>query len=150
MNLAKGTTFISIRELRATAEVAFDVVYHVELFPTFMPHIQSVEILSGDENRKQVLWHMTIDGAPLIWTEDIVYDRANFLAEFAALDGAFSRFDGSWRATPTAHGSRLEVSVLYSLGLPEIEDIIGPILEARLRENLEAMLDSIDKRIAAK
>ena len=147
MNTIDGTRISAIRELRAPAETAFDVVYYVEGFPTFMPHVQSVDVLSDDGPRKKVLWDMTIDGAPLIWTEDIVYDRRTFLAEFTALDGVFSRFDGFWRATPTASGSRLEVSVLYSLGLPEIEDIIGPILEERLRENLEAMLDSIDNHI---
>jgi coenzyme Q-binding protein COQ10 len=133
--------------LRADPRRAFDVVYHVEQFPTFMPNVTQARVISDDGDRKVVEWDMLIDDAPLSWTEEVCYDRERLTAEFAALDGAFSRFDGIWRVWSGAEGTELEVSVIYDLGLPEIEDIVGPILDQRLRQNLKAMLEKIEVRV---
>ncbi|MBY5324374.1 hypothetical protein HFN11_29365 [Rhizobium leguminosarum] len=135
------------RGLLASPQQAFDVVYHVERFPTFMPNVSNARVILDEGDRKIVEWDMLIDDAPLSWTEEVRYDRDCLTAEFIALDGAFTRFDGIWRVWSGANGTELEVSVLYDLGLPEIEDIIGPVLDERLRHNLEAMLDSIEARV---
>uniref|UniRef100_E6QWN0 Coenzyme Q-binding protein COQ10 START domain-containing protein n=1 Tax=mine drainage metagenome TaxID=410659 RepID=E6QWN0_9ZZZZ len=144
MSPTRGNTIQVSRTLRADPQQAFDVVYDVEYFPMFMPNVTAARVISNDGDRKTVEWEMLIDGAPLNWTEDIRYDRDLLTADFKALDGVFSHFDGTWRVWVSANGTNLEVSVFYDLGLPEIEDIIGPILEERLRQNLDAMLYHID------
>jgi ribosome-associated toxin RatA of RatAB toxin-antitoxin module len=137
------------RRLRADPRQAFDVVYHVERFPSFMPNVTKAQVISDEGDRKVVEWDMLIDDVPLNWTEEVRYDRERLTAEFTALDGAFSRFDGIWRVWSAADGTELEVVVLYDLGLPEIQDIIGPVLEERMRQNLEAMLESIEARVGS-
>ncbi len=147
MSPTRGNTIQISRILRADPRKAFDVVYDVEHFPSFMPNVTAARVISSDGDRKTVEWDMLIDGAPLNWTEDILYDRDLLTADFKALDGAFSHFDGTWRVWAGANGTELEVSVFYDLGLPEIEDIIGPVLEERMRQNLDAMLESIEARV---
>jgi coenzyme Q-binding protein COQ10 len=146
MNPNKGKSIQISRILRVDPLRAFEVVYDVARFPSFMPSVTSAEVISDDGHHKVVEWEMSIDGAPLIWTEDIRYNRELLTAEFKALDGMFLHFDGSWRVRAGENGTELEVSVFYDLGLPEIEAIIGPILDERLRQNLDAMLENIEMK----
>jgi coenzyme Q-binding protein COQ10 len=147
MNTARENRIQVSCRLRADPRQAFDVVYHVEQFPTFMPNVIEARVTLDEGDRKLVEWEMLIDDVPLNWTEEVRYDRERLTVEFAALDGAFSRFDGIWRVRSDAKGTELEVSVFYDLGLPEIEDIIGSVLDLRLRQNLKVMLESIEARV---
>jgi ribosome-associated toxin RatA of RatAB toxin-antitoxin module len=150
MSLSKGKSIQIAKTLDVDPHRAFDVVYDVESFPTFMPSVTTAEVISSDGARKVVKWEMLIDGAPLDWTEDIRYDRERLTADFKALDGVFLHFDGTWRVRAGDNGTELAVSVFYDLGLPEIEEIIGPILDERLRQNLDAMLVNIQARAGLK
>jgi coenzyme Q-binding protein COQ10 len=137
-----------IRHLKASTEKSFRIVQEVERFPEFMNNVTSVEIISADNNCKVVAWEMVIDDAPLNWTEEIRYDSKQRRASFRALDGVFERFDGYWQVSTNGTGSIVEVLIDYDLGVPEIEDIVGPILKERLLDNLDAMLSSLETHVA--
>lgn len=146
MGSTSGNTIKISRTLSVDPKQAFDIVYNVEEFPAFMPNVTGARVITNNGDIKTVEWDMLIDGAPLNWTEEVRYDHESLTAEFRSLDGAFSHFDGTWRVWVGDRGTELEVSLFYDLGLPEIEDIIGPVLEERLRQNLDAMLESIETR----
>ena len=150
MRATGGNAIKMSRTLAVDPKQAFDIVYNVEDFPTFMPNVVGARVITTDGDIKTVEWDMLIDGAPLNWTEEVRYDRESLTAEFRSLDGAFSHFDGTWRVKAGDGGTELEVSLIYDLGLPEIEDIIGPVLEERLRQNLDAMLESIETRTGSR
>jgi coenzyme Q-binding protein COQ10 len=134
------------RALTAPACDSYRIVTEIERFPEFMDNVTSVKILTAQDNRKVIAWELMIDDAPLDWVEEVRYDEQLLRADFCAIDGVFERFDGHWQVFPATNGSRVEVQLEYELGLPEIEDIIGPILKSRLTANLEAMLACIESR----
>jgi ribosome-associated toxin RatA of RatAB toxin-antitoxin module len=150
MSLNKGKTIQISKTLHVDPHRAFDVVYDVASFPTFMSSVTAAKVISHEGDHKVVEWEMLIDGAPLNWTEDIRYNRELLTADFKALDGVFLKFDGTWRVAAGENGTELEVSLCYDLGLPEIEEIIGPILDERLRQNLDVMLENIETRAGLK
>ncbi len=133
--------------LKRPATEAFKVVEDVERFPEFLPNVNSVTLLEAEGQRKVAAWSTTIDGAPLDWVEEGIYDPKNCLVHFRALEGVFDRFDGFWQVTPDGDGSRVTFKLVYEIGLPEIEEIIGPLLRERLIENAESMLAAIEKRV---
>jgi len=133
--------------LKRPAAEAFRVVEDVERFPEFMPSVTSVTLLETVGRRKVAAWNTTIDGAPLDWVEEGIYDPDNYLVRFRALEGVFDRFDGFWQVTPDGDGSRVTFKLTYEIGLPEIEDIVGPLLRERLIENAESMLAAIEKQV---
>jgi ribosome-associated toxin RatA of RatAB toxin-antitoxin module len=134
------------RQLSASVQDSYRIVVDVERFPEFMENVTSVEILSEDAGRKVIAWEMTIDDAPLDWVEEVHYDAERLRADFRAIDGVFERFDGHWQVFPDSTGSRVEFALEYEIGLPEIEDVINPILRTRLTANLEAMMACLNKR----
>ena len=135
------------RHLDRPAAEAFEIVEDLERFPEFMPNVNSLTLLEVDGDRKVAAWETTIDDAPLDWVEEGIYDRQNMIVRFRSLEGVFDRFDGFWQVTPEGEGSRVTFELLYEIGLPEIEEIVGPLLRERMIENAESMLTAIDKRL---
>jgi len=133
------------RQLKQSSVKAFQVVEDLERFPEFMPNVNSLTLLEVDGNRKVAAWDIMIDDAPLSWIEEGIYDKQNLIVHFRSLEGVFDRFDGYWQVTPEGEDSRVTFELIYEIGLPEIEEIVGPILRDRLIENAESMLEAIEK-----
>ena len=133
------------RRLDQSTARAFEVVEDLERFPEFMPNVNSLTLLEAEGNRKVAEWDITIDDAPLSWIEEGIYDEQNMIVRFRSLEGVFDRFDGYWQVAPEGDGSRVTFELAYEIGLPEIEDIVGPILRERMIENAESMLEAIEK-----
>jgi coenzyme Q-binding protein COQ10 len=142
-----NTTYeiVMSRQLKQSSVKAFNVVEDLERFPEFMPNVNSLTLLEADGNRKVAAWDITIDDAPLSWIEEGIYDKQNLIVRFRSLEGVFDRFDGYWQVTSERDGSRVTFELIYEIGLPEIEEIVGPILRDRLIENAESMLEAIEK-----
>jgi ribosome-associated toxin RatA of RatAB toxin-antitoxin module len=137
------------RRLSASTEESYRLVVDVERFPEFMDNVTSVEILSEDASEKVVAWKMMIDDAPLEWVEEVHYDADRLRVRFRAIDGVFERFDGHWQVFPEPSGSRVELELEFEIGLPEVEEVINPVLTTRLTANIEAMMACLNKRESA-
>ncbi|MGH9345883.1 MAG: type II toxin-antitoxin system RatA family toxin [Vicinamibacterales bacterium] len=135
------------RSIACPSRAAFDLVKEVERFPEFMSNVVSVRIRTADAHRKVAEWETRLDDAPLEWVEEGIYDDAGLTVRFRALEGVFDRFDGFWKVEPHEAGSHVTLELTYEIGLPEIEEIVGPILKARLVENAEEMLSAIERRL---
>lgn len=133
------------RRLNRPAFIAFKVVEDIERFPEFMPNVNALTLLEAEGNRKVAAWDITIDDAPLSWIEEGIYDKQNLIVHFRSLEGVFDRFDGYWQVIHDGEGSQVTFELAYEIGLPEIEDIVGPILRERMVENAESMLEAIEK-----
>jgi len=136
------------RSIKGDAAAGFAVMKDVERFPTFMPNVRSVRLLESSERCKVAEWEITLDGTPLSWIEEGVYDDDAHTIAFRAIEGLFDRFDGSWRIARGDDGCCISFSLVYEIGLPEIEDLVAPILKVRMIENAECMLDSLEARIS--
>lgn len=133
------------RRLNRPAFIAYKVVEDIERFPEFMPNVNALTLLETEGNRKVAAWDITIDDAPLSWIEEGIYDKQNLIVHFRSLEGVFDRFDGYWQVIHDGEGSQVTFELVYEIGLPEIEDIVGPILRERMVENAESMLEAIEK-----
>ncbi len=140
-------TIAMSRVLKQDPRRAFEVVENIEDFPNFMPNVNKLTVLESAGNRKVAEWDTTIDDAPLVWVEEGLYDYDQMIVRFRAIEGVFDRFDGCWQVKSVPGGSEVVFELAYEIGLPEIEDIIGPILRDRLIENAESMLEAIENRI---
>lgn len=135
------------RQVACEPAQAYAVVEDIERFPEFMPNVEAIRILEDDGRRKVAHWDTMIDDAPLDWVEEGIYERDEMRVRFKALEGVFDRFDGFWQVKPAGGGSEVIFELEYSIGLPEIDEIIGPILRERLIDNTEAMLEALEGRI---
>lgn len=134
------------RHLQCPAAKVFKVVEDIERYYTFMPNVSAITVLEHEGNRKVTRWETMLDDAPFDWVEEGIYDYDNLIVRFRVLEGLFERFDGYWQVTPEIEGCRLTFELTYETGLPEIEEIVAPIVHERINNNVESMLAAIEKQ----
>ncbi|MFC1629243.1 SRPBCC family protein, partial [Gemmatimonadota bacterium] len=57
--------------------------------------------------------------------------------------GDLDSFEGEWTFTPVEEGTDVVLTVHFDFGLPNMEELIGPTLELKVRENSEMMLEAL-------
>jgi len=123
--------------------LVFDKIKRLQDHPKFMPDVKSVKILEQSRDTGASEWDVDIDGCPLNWKERDTFDHDNFVFEFRTIEGDFDTFDGRWEVLDAPDGVRVVFTVEYLVGIPVIEDIIGPILKVKIEKNTQKMLDSL-------
>ena len=136
------TTSVLIKKGYARSLV-FDKLIRLEEHPRFMPDVRSVRILEQGADTNASEWDIEIDGCPLNWKERDTFDHDNFVFEFRTIEGDFEMFDGRWEVLDAPDGVRVVFTVEYMVGIPVIEDIIGPILKVKIEKNTLKMLESL-------
>ena len=132
-----------------TAEVAFNFVRDVQNYSTLMPNVKCVDILEENGKLRITHWDTEIEHAPLIWTERDTILPDEFRIEFDCIKGDFDVFRGKWEVVPAVNGGPVRVAceLEYSVGIPVIEEIVGPVLRQKIVENLETMLNGLAQGI---
>ena len=130
-------------------ETAFAFVLNVENYSRLMPNVNRVQVLSQHDGRRVTHWDTEIEGAPLIWTEADTILHGQLRIEFDAIEGDFEVFRGRWEVAQSSRRGQSSVAfeLEYSIGIPVIEEIVGPILKTKITENLETMLHGLTEGI---
>ena len=133
-------------------EAAFGFVLDVENFSRFMPNVNRVDIVEQANGRRITHWDTEIEQAPLIWTEEDTILPARLRIEFETIEGDFDVFRGCWEVMPPDQvgQARVAFELEYSVGIPVIEEIVGPVLREKIIENVEIMLRGLAQGIDAK
>jgi len=127
----------------------FERVRRLDRYPEFMPDVKRVKILETSLTSGASEWDIDIEGCPLHWLERDTFDNDNYIFEFRTIEGDFDVFNGRWQVLDSPRGSRVIFTVSYLVGIPVIEDIIGPILKIKIERNTQKMLDDLKKEIEA-
>ena len=132
-------------------EAAFQFVVDVENYSRCMPNVNSVRIVEHSGGFRVTHWDTEIEGAPLIWSERDSICEESYCIRFECVEGDFDVFRGLWEVLPGGGPSEVRVAceLEYSVGIPVIEEVLGPVLRQKIAENLTAMLAGLAAGIAA-
>jgi ribosome-associated toxin RatA of RatAB toxin-antitoxin module len=126
-----------------SVEQAFGFLVRVEDYARLMPNVRAVEVLEDGGHTRLTRWDTEIEGAPLRWVERDTVDPGAHSIRFELAEGDFARLSGSWSVEACAGGAVLVCELGYSLGVPLLEDLLGPVLREKLTEHLATMLDGL-------
>ena len=119
----------------------------MERYPEFMPDVESVKVTERQEHRTVTEWETSVDGTPILWTEEDLFDDANLTIEYKLIEGDLDKFEGTWTFTAGRDGTEVTLTCDYDFGIPELTNLIGPTLEQKVGENSEMMLEGMKRRI---
>jgi len=145
-NLNIVTTSITI-DCRYRLSYVFGRLRDIESFPKIMPDVKRVKIVSSKEDSGVSDWDVEIDGCPLHWKEEDLFDDENSVFSFKSIEGDFDVFNGAWSVREEDGILKVEFRVEYLVGIPVIEEIIGPILSERIEINGKKMLSDLKRDI---
>ena len=128
-------------------EAVYELAKDMESYPEYMPDVESVKIVSRRPNATITEWETSVDGTPILWTEEDVFDDGNFTITYRLIEGDLDKFEGMWKFEQTPQGTQVTLTVDYDFGIPELTNLIGPTLEQKVGENSVMMLEGMKRRI---
>ena len=135
--------------IQAPVEEVMALARDVEKFPEFMENVLSVEILEEDSNGRVVSrWKAAIPELRIseTWTEEDLWDMAERTCRFRQVQGNYKTYQGEWRFTPVAEGTRFDSTLEIEYDVPLIGPLIKGIVAKKAKENLDATLAAIKNR----
>ena len=126
---------------------AYEFAREMERFPDYMPDVEEVRVLERDGNRTLTAWTSTVEGIPICWKEEDIFDDAAVSISYRLLEGDLDKFEGVWTFIEKEGGTEVGLTVDFDFGMPTLADLLGPVLEVKVRENSEMMLSAIKNEI---
>jgi coenzyme Q-binding protein COQ10 len=126
--------------IKAEPDAVYDFAKNQEKFPEYMPDVESVKVLERKESSQLSEWVTNVDGTPIIWTEEDVFDDARRIITYRLIEGDLDKFEGTWSFAPAEGGTTVLLGVDFDFGIPHLEELIGPTLKTKVKENSDMML----------
>ena len=144
-----GTGFqtVEVEDIEALRQRAYAVMKDVESYSGYMPSVNEVKILKQDGNLMITRWDAKIDGAPITWIQEVESVDESQEMIFEAVEGDFDIFRGRWSVAELDGRVELRLLIEYRLGIPIIENVLGPILKKKVKANSELMLEALAARV---
>ena len=128
---------------------AYTYLRDMEAFPNYMENVQQVTLTPKSGNQSIVEWETMVEEAEFNWTQVNSYDESKRTIQFKLIEGDFDLLEGEWKVMEDSHKYFLSLELRYAIGLPVIEDVLGPILNEKMQSNSLSMLRSIKTRLEA-
>ncbi|MCQ2735644.1 MAG: SRPBCC family protein [bacterium] len=121
-------------------ENVYKAASDMESYPKYMADVESVKVIERTENTTLSEWVSDIEGTPIYWTERDTFDREAMTISYKLTEGDLDKFEGTWVCTPSGSGTNVVLGVDFDFGIPHLEELIGPVLKTKVRDNSDMML----------
>lgn len=133
-----------------SADYVYEIAKDIERFPEFMPDVESVNILEQTGNGRQISHWVGIIKEfrrTIQWTEEDYWDAENRVVTFRQLEGDYTEYRGFWEFKPVEENlTEVSIEVEYEYDVPLIGNLIKGLLQRKMQENIENMLQSLKSR----
>lgn len=130
-------------ETNAFLDRAYEYLSDMKSYSEHMSDVIDVQVERTSADEGTAFWNTKIENAEFNWTQQNVYDAENRTVRFKLLDGDFSMMTGEWKIDEDDNHFFLCLDLEYEVGLPVIEDILGPILKKKMQTNALNMLKNL-------
>lgn len=109
-------------------------------YPEFSEAVRSVTLLEERSDATVSSWEANFRQGILQWVEEDRFDRANNTIHFNQTEGDVDYFAGTWQVMPDQDNCQIHFAAAIDLGIPTMADILEPIAERALRENIRSII----------
>lgn len=138
------------RVLSARPWEVLRLITRVENFSTYLPNIKRCRLIRRDRTHSLTDWLVEIDGIPVSWREESVFDHRNFSIRFKLVEGDLEDFEGAWSLAELSPGQtevRFEASIKF--GIPVLGQAIGGLIAGKIRGFFESLLSAMAEEVQA-
>lgn len=126
-----------------SASSVFPILSDFESYQNQCQAVRSVIFTEKDKERSVSKWEVNFRQGIMRWTEVDTFDAEQFSIHFQQIEGDAKSFSGAWLLSDTAGGCQIRFVASFDMGVPSISDIIEPIAEKALIENVESILHGL-------
>lgn len=124
----------------ADADAVFARISDFESYSRYTDAVREITLRPVENGVVESEWSVNFRNGILCWSERDHIDPARRMIRFEQLDGDFDELSGQWAVAAVGPDVRVVFTAGFDLGMPSIADMINPIAERTLRENIEAIL----------
>ena len=125
----------------------YELAKRMDEYPAYMADVEAVKVVEANGDRTVTDWTTMVEGIPICWKEEDVFDDAVPRIDYRLIEGDLDKFEGSWLFEELPEGTKVTLTVDFDFGMPTLADLLGPVLEMKVRENSEMMLEGIKAQI---
>lgn len=125
------------------ASDVFRTISDFQRYPLYTDAVRAVNILSSSPESTLSSWEVNFRQGILQWTEEDRFDPATHTIYFNQVEGDAEHFSGHWRVTEDDRLCRIHFLAQFDMGIPTMKDIVEPIAERTLRENIQSIIDGL-------
>jgi len=129
----------AIAESRKAADV-FAVLADFEQYQHQCGAVRSVVFSERGEERSVSKWEVNFRQGIMRWTEIDHFDLDDHSIRFEQLEGDAKSFSGAWLMSDVNNGCLIRFVASFDMGVPSLNEVIEPIAERALEENIESIL----------
>ncbi len=112
-----------------------------------MADVDKITVLERHDNVTITEWNTLVEGIPLSWKEEDTFHDDQMMIKYKLLEGDLDKFDGQWTFEPVDGGTKVTLVVEFDFGMPTLADLLGPILDLKVRENSQMMLEGMKREV---
>jgi ribosome-associated toxin RatA of RatAB toxin-antitoxin module len=109
-------------------------------YPAHAASVRAVHVREGAEGEALSDWEVDFRGGVLRWTEQDHFFPKEARVTFRQTAGDLDVFTGIWEVQSGPDSCVVQFSSHFDLGIPTLEDVLEPIAEQALYENVESIL----------
>lgn len=127
---------------RSAAEI-YPILCDFERYPEHCDAVRSVTTDRREANRVISSWEVNFQRGILRWTEEDRFDPSALTIQFHQVEGDVDHFAGQWVLSDTDTGCAIYFQAGLDLGIPTLSDLLEPIAERALKENVCSILTGL-------
>ena len=133
--------------IQGKREDVYELAKDMEQFPQYMPDVASVKVVERVDNSTVTEWETLVEEIPICWKEVDEFNDSELKIKYRLIEGDLDKFEGIWKFENTDEGTKVTLTVDFDFGMPTLAELIGPVLEMKVRENSMMMLEAMKKKI---
>ncbi|MEZ4737569.1 MAG: SRPBCC family protein [Caldilineaceae bacterium] len=121
---------------------AYERISDFPRYPEFSEAVRAVTLLEARPGYTLSSWEANFRQGILQWVEEDSFDQTNHTIHFNQTEGDVDYFAGDWRVISQEAEDRCQIhfAAAIDLGIPTMADILEPIAERALRENIRSII----------
>lgn len=133
--------------IQGRREDVYELAKDMEKFPQYMADVSSVKVVERDDNSTLTEWETLVEEIPICWKEMDEFDDGELQIKYRLIEGDLDKFEGIWKFEDLNGETRVTLTVDFDFGMPTLAELIGPVLEMKVRENSMMMLEAMKKEV---
>ncbi|HEX4964507.1 MAG TPA: SRPBCC family protein [Thermoanaerobaculia bacterium] len=148
------TMEVSARLAALPAEQAYQKIAAFEDYPTYTAAVRRVAVSERSDRCSISSWEVAFDEGILRWTEEDRFEPEARRIRFRQVTGDLEHFEGEWTVDADSGlegdgmGCVVRFCARFDLGVPTLSEMLEPIAEQALRDNVELILAGLREAAA--